>query len=392
VRTEPNKRLLLLKAMAEKRISPSVAALTTLPKLAGQYPDDIGILIEWADAHARSDRPEKAVELLNGKLADFRGTAHRRCEIALAAALYANEQREKAKTLFETLIAAEPNDPTPVMTLGQLLRKEKRWTEVNQLVNLWRTTNPRDAETATSMARILAGSGDREALQLAEDQLRMILDPNPESVSTLVLLAMLMQDAGRDDEAARLNRRILELDPNNVIAINNLSWMLCEQPSASPATIKQAIDLADRGLALIPDYMDLLDTRAVAHYRAGNLEKAAADLVKCIGLFAANAPQSAAPRFHLARVYAAMNRRTEAVEQLKAALNLNGRNVQTARDHAEAGRRTHAIKVLKDALSLQEQMDQFKTGFDQQDLIGIRSADDWPEARLLLDQLQKGLK
>ena len=66
-----------------------------------------------------------------------------------------------------------------------------------------------------------------------------------------------------------------------------------------------------------------------------------------------------------------MNRRTEALEHLKLALTLNGKNVQLARDHADVGRRTHAIKVLRDALSLQEEMDQFKTGFDSQDLVGV---------------------
>ena len=388
---EQGKQLLLLKAIAEKRLSPSVAALTTLPTLAKQYPDDVGILIEWADAHARAGRPEKAVELLNQKLADFEGSSHRRCEIALAAALYTDQQREKAKELFETLIAAEPNDPTPVMTLGQLLRKEKRWTEVNQLVNLWRNTNPKDAETATNMARILAGSGDREALQMAEDQLRMILDPNPESVPTLVLLGMLMQDAGRNAEATRLNRQILALDPNNVIAINNLAWMLCDDPTSPPASVNEALELANRGIAFVPEYMDLLDTRGVVYYRLGNLEKAAADFVKCIGLFPANSPQAAAPQFHLARTYAGLNRRTEAAGHLKEALLLNGKNVQLARDHADAGRITHALKVLRDALQLQEQMDKFKSGFDEQDLVGgTRSTTDWTEARLLLDKLQKG--
>jgi tetratricopeptide (TPR) repeat protein len=388
---EEDKELLLLKAMAEKRLSPSVAALTTLPSLAQKYPNDVGILIEWADAYARADRSEKAVELLDSKLASFTGTSRRRCEIALAAALYADQQRDKAKTRFETLITAEPNDPTPVMTLGQLLRKERRWTEVNHLVNLWRTTNPKDAETATNMARILAGSGDREALQMAEDQLRMILDPNPESVSTLLLLGMLMQDAGRDDEATRLNRRILSLDPNNVIAINNLSWLLCESPSSSPETMQESLQLADRGLTLVPDYMDLLDTRGVIYYRLANHEKAEADLRKCLELFPAYSPQSAAPQFHLARVYASMNRKTEALEHLKVALSLNVKNVQLARDHADVGRRTHAIKVLRDALSLQEEMDRFKTGFDAQDLVGVGSSD-WTEARLFLDQLQKGQK
>ncbi len=387
---KPDRDLLLLKAIAEKKLSPSVAALTTLPQLARDYPDDVGILIEWADAYARAERPEKAVELLSQKLAGFSGAAHRRCEIALAAALYSSRQEEKSRALFDALIAAEPNDPAPVIALAGLLRKQKRWTEVNQLVNLWRTTNPGDAETATSVARILAGGGDKEALQMAEDQLRMILGANPKSISTLVLLAMLMQDAGREEEATKLNRRILDLDPNNLIAINNLAWALCEQSSPAPAAIEEAIALANRGIEIMPDYMDLLDTRGVAYYRHGELGKAVEDFTKCIGLFPSNSALAAAPHFHLARTFADLHRKTEAVEHLKKALTLNGKNIQLAREHADAGRMTHAIKVLRDAITLQEQMDRFKMGFDSQDLVGIKGGDDWTEARLLLGQLQRG--
>ncbi len=387
---DKNKDLLLLKAIAEKRLSPSVAALTTLPGLAQEYPEDVGIIIEWADAYARAEHPEKAVELLEQKMNSFTGVSRRRCEIALAAALYSNQQEEKAKTMFDALITSDPNDPIPVMTLAGLLRKQKRWTEVNNLVNRWRSTNPKDAETATNVARILAGSGDKEALQMAEDQLRIILNTNPDAVPTLVLLAMLMQDAGRDDEAGRLNRRILALDPNNVIAANNLAWILCEQPSPSPAALKEAIELADRALEQTPDYIDLLDTRGVAHYRSGNLDKAVRDFTQCIALYPANAAQSAATHFHLARTLADLNRRTETLNHLKQAMTLNRKNVQLAEDHADAGRRTHAIKVLKDALALEDEMDKLKAKFDPQDLGGIADTSDWTQARLLLDQLQKG--
>ena len=358
---EQNKQLLLLKAIAEKRLSPSVAALTTLPTLAKQYPDDVGILIEWADAHARAGRPEKAVELLNQKLADFKGSSHRRCEIALAAALYTDQQREKAKTLFETLIAAEPNDPTPVMTLGQLLRKEKRWTEVNQLVNLWRNTNPKDAETATNMARILAGSGDREALQMAEDQLRMILDPNPESVPTLVLLGMLMQDAGRNAEATRLNRRILELDPEQRHRHQQSGVDALRRPDLLPggdqgsartgqsghrASCRSTWICSTRGASCITGWATWRRPRPTSSSASGCFPRTRRSRRRRSSIWRGPTP--------------GLNRRTEAVEHLKDALNLNGKNVQLARDHADAGRITHAIKVLRDALQLQEQMDKFK--------------------------------
>ena len=387
---ENDKDLLLLKALAEKRRSPSMAA-TTLSGLAQEYPDDVGIFIEWADAYALADRPEKAVELLEKKLPDFTGTSRRRCEIALAAAMYRNEQEEEAKALFDKLIAANPNDPVPVMTLAGLLRKQSRWTEVNQLVNTWRTTNPKDAETAASIARILAGSGDKEALVMAEDQLRMILGENPQSVPTMVLLSMLMQDAGRNEEAGRLNRQIIDLDPNNVIALNNLAWILCEESTPSPAKLQEALKLANRGLALMPNYMDLLDTRGMVHYRLGNLDKAVADFETCIGLFPTDAPQSAAARFHLARTLADRKSRTEAIDCLKQALILNRKNVQLAEDLANVGRRTHAMKVLRDALALEEEMVKLKERFDSQDFADIEDTDVWTKARLLLDQLQKGL-
>ncbi|MEN6426164.1 MAG: tetratricopeptide repeat protein, partial [Phycisphaerales bacterium] len=385
-----DKDLLLLKAIAEKRLSPSVAAMTTLRGLAEAYPDDVGIFIEWADAYARAEHPEKAVALLEEKLPSFTGTAHRRCEIALAAALYSNAQEDKALPLFDRLITADPNDPVPVMTLAGLLRKQSRWTEVNQLVNRWRTMNPKDAETATSVARLLAGSGDKAALQMAEDQLRMILEVNPESVPTLVLLSMMMQDAGRDEEATTLNRRILDLDPNNVIAINNLAWILCERPLPSPAMLKEALALADRGLTLMADYMDLLDTRGVIHYRSGNLDQAIKDFTRCIELFPKDSPQSAAVHFHLARTLADLNRRSEAVDHLRQALILNRKNVQLAQEHASEGRKTHAIKVLRDALAVEEEMEELKTRFTPEDFAGIRETDDWTRARLDLEQLQKG--
>jgi len=101
---------------------------------------------------------------------------------------------------------------------------------------------------------------------------------------------------------------------------------------------------------------------------------------------------SAAPRFHLARAYANMRHRAQAVEQLREALTLNRRNIPLAKDHASQGRRTHAIKVLKDAVQLQEEVDQFKASLDLQDPMADRYAGEWTDARLFLEQLQKGLQ
>jgi tetratricopeptide (TPR) repeat protein len=383
-----NGPLLLLKARAEKARTPAIAALT-LKGLLDQNPGNIEILIELADAYARSGRTQEAVDLLGQKLPELGGTARRRCEIAYAEALYANGQKEQARSRFDTLMQAEPNDPAPTMTLAQELRRERRWTEMNQLVQRWLTAHPKDAEVATTIARVLAATGDRQALAVAEDILRTTLARNPQSVPTLMLLSMLMQDAGRNEEATRLSRRILALDPNNVIAMNNLAWMLCE-PENRPDQYEEALALAEKSLRIVPDYVDVLDTRGYARYRRGDLENAAADFARCTELYPADSPSAATPRFHLALVYAAMKRRTEAAQQLQAALQANLANLRSAKEQADSGRVTYAIKVLREALSLQERMEPLKGTLNLSGPGCGPSADEVVAARVLLEQLLKG--
>ena len=129
---------------------------------------------------------------------------------------------------------------------------------------------------------------------------------------------MLAQIMGRADEAIDLNEKILRLDPNNVVASNNLSWVLCEERQE----YERALELAENALRLAPDYWDLVDTRGVIRYRLGEYEAAIKDFLYCIELYPPNRPASGASRFHLARAYAKVGRRMEAIEQLTQALDL----------------------------------------------------------------------
>jgi tetratricopeptide (TPR) repeat protein len=380
--------LLLLKARAEKVRSPAMAALT-LKGLLDQNPQNVEVLIQLADAYARSERAQQAVDLLRQKLPEFEGPDRRRCEIAYAEALYANRQKDEAKALFQKLTEAEPNDPTPMMSLAQQLRIERQWGEMHRLVRGWLTAHPRDANVATIISRALAATGDQQALKVAEDILRTTLEHNPKSLPALMFLGMLMQDMGRNDESAKLNRRILEIEPNNMIAMNNLAWALCEEEN-QPDAYPEALALAERGLRIAPDYVDLLDTRGYAFFRLKNFDKAEADFVRCARLYPPNSPWAAIPRYHLAKTYAAMERKAEAQEQLRMALDSNAANLRSAKEQADNGRVTYAIKVLKDALWLQKQMELLKVTLGLPGQAGGPSPQDVKEAEGCLEQLQKG--
>lgn len=279
--------LLLLKAEAEARLSPGLA-VPTLKAWVDSHPDDTDVIIQLADVYIRAGQSQQAIELLRRHLTDVTDlTARRRCEATLAVALYKNGEKEKAALLVEALTQVAPDD----------------------------------VRTLVTIAGALAVGRDPAALQTAEDILRTVLQRHPKSLPALSLLAMVVQSAGREEEAVALNRRILELNPDNVVAINNLAWTLCE----NQGQYQQALELAERGMKIAPEYADLLDTRGVAHYRLRHFAEAVDDFRACLKLFPAGSPSSTVSRFHLARAYAEMGRRTQAAQELKEALDLHDR-------------------------------------------------------------------
>jgi tetratricopeptide (TPR) repeat protein len=125
-----------------------------------------------------------------------------------------------------------------------------------------------------------------------------------------------MQRLGRTEEYIGFARKVLEQEPNDLVTLNNLAWSLCEDKRQ----YEEALALAERGLRIMPKYMDLIDTRGVILYRLNRLEKAAEDFSTCIDWYLADAPQVVSTRFHLARVYARTGRQSQAQEQLKQSL------------------------------------------------------------------------
>ena len=243
---------------------------------------------------------------------------------------------------------------------------------------------------ATTIARVLAAAGDKQALPMGEDILRMTLDRHPRSLSSLMLLAMMMQDAGRNEESAKLNRKILEIDPKSVIALNNLAWILCGRRESRPDRVQGGPGnwprRASRSFPITWTFSTREGMPTTAWAILTKRWRISPSVSSCIR---PNSPSSATPRFHLAMTYAAMKRKAEAMEQLRTALDSNRANVRSAKEQADAGRVTYAIKVLKDALQLQDQMEPLRTALGCRGRTARRPRRS-AEAKALLEQMQKG--
>ena len=163
----------------------------------------------------------------------------------------------------------------------------------------------------------------------------MVLNKDSNCTEAMSVLGMLLQMTGRSQESAGFYQQILALQPDNVIAINNLAWIMCEDQGK----FQQALELTERGLKISPNYIDLIDTRGVAYYRLGEFNKAIQDFTDCLKLYPGTAPSGTATRFHLARAFAALGEKNKAIEHLKQVLNIESQTKGlSAKDLAEAQR------------------------------------------------------
>jgi len=204
----------------------------------------------------------------------------RKVNIALARALYKSGGKADAQKVLDSLLSSVPDDPGPLLAYVQLLKDDKLWNIINQEVLDWCRQNPQDNRTPVAIAGILIATRDSQAYKIAEDYLRKTLDREPNSLPAMNSLALLLQVTGRNVQAAEIYNKTLNLQPDNVIVINNLAWILCEQQR----NYQQALEFAQRGLKITPNYVDLIDTCGMAHYRLGQCHEAVQCFKKCLKL------------------------------------------------------------------------------------------------------------
>ena len=317
--TPKNKELLLLKFRAEKELSLDLA-IPTLKLLYEMDTNDVDIAVLLADTYVAADEFERAVNLLKKQLVSCSDAPdERKVNIALAGALYKSGDKQQAQKIFDSLYQSAPNDPAPLLVQARLLKDDKLWDRLSRMVAEWCRNHPKDTRTPVAVAVDLTANEDSQARRTAENLLRKILDRDANSLPAIGSLAMLLQATGRHAESAELYKRILAIRPDNVIAINNLAWILCEQQGKH----QQALQLAMRGLDIAPNYVDLVDTCGVAHYRLRQYDQAVQCFTKCLKLYPDGMPAVTAAYFHLGRALARLAQKEQAMENLKKAVELN---------------------------------------------------------------------
>jgi tetratricopeptide (TPR) repeat protein len=137
----------------------------------------------------------------------------------------------------------------------------------------------------------------------------------PKATALHLMVAALEETSGDYDRAIGRYRQVLELQPGNIVALNNLAYSLGVRQN-QPA---EALPLARKAASLAPRSGAILDTLGWIEHLLGNHEVAAGIFQDAVRF----SPTEPEVRLHAAVVYAAAGRGEEAKKELEEALKLD---------------------------------------------------------------------
>jgi len=313
-----DKILLLLKAKTEMRISPEMAVLT-LEHLNEHMPEDLETVLLLSDMYINIGQNKKSITLLSDYEAKCPAGQTEKTGIALAMALYKNNEIERANEKLQAILIKDPNNCNVFIAQCEILFLQKNWGNLKTNFGHLLANHPHTAEDCFKLIKKFLLSPAPPPPSVSEYLLREILKYKPAEPSVLLTLAIHLHNYNQFEEAAYYYQKVLEIDSDNKIAINNLAWILCECNNE----YSQALKLADYGVKIYPDYASLRDTRGLIFYRMKDYRKASEEFLESMQLNDKKSPSYVISLFHRGLALNKMGHNENAHAYMKKAITLN---------------------------------------------------------------------
>ncbi len=231
---------------------------------------------------------------------------------------------EEALARVRSASRRNPGNRSLIVLESQILAALERYDESVELLDPLVQGLP---ETAEGDAPIYALKGSlslqRGDLENAERLARRAGELDVELVGAQLLLASVLERKKEFGAAEQVLRSLIERDPGNATALNNLGYFLLEQE----IRFEEALALIERALQIEPINPSFLDSLGWAHFKLGRFEEARQVLLRALTYD----PRNATIHEHLGDVLHALRRHREAGRSWRTALQLT-------RNAAERGR------------------------------------------------------
>ncbi len=217
------------------------------------------LLGEWDEAiagfrHVVELSPENPAALLN-----------------LARAYFQIGDEESSQATIDRAAEIAPNDPRVLMIVGE---REMASGEFSRAAETFRRVYEilPNGNAAIWIYRARTAASKKEPMEYLD----LWLTARPDDAASRYFRAAVLQEKGQQQEAIAEYRRVLELEPEQPLALNNLAWLYFETGDS------RAQSVADRALAVRPDWAAITDTAGWIYLKNGDLSRGLELLAKSV--------------------------------------------------------------------------------------------------------------
>ena len=255
-------------------------AVTWMEKLEKLAPKDMLTMEAKARLLFAQGKQREAVQLVQGRAAEL-FDQKKDPNIFLQMANFLEELGEKAaaeSAVRRFVREATGKNPKAVVALAEFLARNGRSSEAIKLCEeSWDRLSVADASQAVVAAFIMGPTNETDFRRL-EARLVSAAQLYPNETRIPMALADLYGITGKVNDAIAIYKRVLDKEPTNPVALNNLAWLLSE----NAATVDDALDHVNRAIQQFGPAAALLDTRALIHMRKGKFTDATNDMNEAI--------------------------------------------------------------------------------------------------------------
>jgi cellulose synthase operon protein C len=298
-----NPQLLLMLSALQEEAGEHNQAVETLRRLAQLQPASTQPLQRLAAVHARSKDFDKAIEALRTakELAPQDLNLSRDLILVQLMAARPAEALKEAKSVQ----AASPRLAAGWLLESQVHEHQKRADDAERALRAGLKVEPASGLTAVRLHSVLTGaSKTAEATAFT----RKWLADQPRDTVLRSYLAERELAAKNYPASAELYRQVIDIDPNNVIALNNLAWI------SGQLSDPKALSYAERAVKLAPNSAPVLDTMGVLLVERGEAVRGVDFLARATRI----APNRHDIRLNYARALARAGNNAQARRELEA--------------------------------------------------------------------------
>lgn len=290
------------------RTGEAMKAIDALNKVLSQNPGSVQGRLSLSQAYAANGDLKDAIETLDVIVDDEPRVASTLAQYQEQAGLL-----KEAAESYTKALAVEPTNRALKFRRIAVLFNARDFQRAAALAAEAQAQHGDDLRFPRLRARALFDGGDAaRALAVLEPTAKAF----PRDSATQIALSDLYKDAGREADAERTLRQLLEIEPANAQVLNHLAYMLAQ----GGRQLDEAVRMLERALELDPGNGAYLDSLGWAHFKRGDLDAAEKFLSQAV----AQMPRNSEVQDHLGDLLARRGRLADAMAAWTRALDGDG--------------------------------------------------------------------